>query len=222
MLKFEALPRSQVSDLDIITKLDEALGAVARHDIPAGRFLRRSDLLNGPPNAGPAPSPISTKGLPSGAIPSQNGQQFVALVQPPASDSVPAATAVGDRPAITRFVPPGRTAFAIPWNRVYGSEHLQIGDKIDLLASYSLESTNSEEETETRPDGTVIVRKSDALSVRKTERTWGSSFGFRAEPWFVAHRRDRHCPCRFFHRRLRHFERWAIRLVRQVVIPIAP
>ncbi len=30
------------------------------------------------------------------------------------------------------------------------------------------------------------MRKSDSLAVRETERTWANSFGFRAEPWFVA------------------------------------
>jgi hypothetical protein len=186
-LKVESMSRSQVAKMDIITALDEALGAVAKHDIPAGRFLRRSDLLNGPPGQVAPSQKISTQQTSSGATnPFHNGHQFVSMVQQPATEAAPAATTVGDRPAITRFVPPGRTAFAIPWNRVYGSEHLQIGDEIDLMASYSLESTDEKEETETRADGTVIMRKSDALSVRETERTWGNSFGFRAEPWFVA------------------------------------
>ena len=186
-LKVESMSRSQVAKMDIITALDEALGAVAKHDIPAGRFLRRSDLLNGPPGEVAPSQKISTRQSPSGAAnPFHDNHQFVSMVQQPATEAAPSATAVGDRPAITRFVPPGRTAFAIPWNRVYGSEHLQIGDQIDLMASYSLESTDENEETETRADGTVIVRKSDALSVRETERNWGNSFGFRAEPWFVA------------------------------------
>jgi len=185
-LKVEAMSRSQVAKMDVISALDEALGAVAKHDIPAGRFLRRSDLLNGPPGQVAPSQKLSTQQTPSGAAnPVHNRYQFVALQQP-ATDSAPSATAVGDRPAITRFVPPGRTAFAIPWNRVYGSEHLQIGDEVDLMASYSLERTDKKEEMETRADGTAIVRKSDALSVRETERTWGNSFGFRAEPWFVA------------------------------------
>lgn len=88
--------------------------------------------------------------------------------------------------SITRFIPAGRTAFAIPWNRIYGGEHLQIGDSIDLLASYSLESEDEEEETETRPDGTKITRKKNSLATRTTERSWEESFGFRGEPWFVA------------------------------------
>jgi hypothetical protein len=186
-LKVESMSRSQVARMDIITALDEALGAVAKHDIPAGRFLRRSDLLNGPPGQVVPSQKISTQQSPNGvANPFNNGHQFVSMIQQPTTEAAPSATAVGDRPAITRFVPPGRTAFAIPWNRIYGSEHLQIGDEIDLMASYSLESSDENEETETRADGTVIVRKSDALSIRETERTWGNSFGFRAEPWFVA------------------------------------
>lgn len=188
-LKVEPMLRSQVAKLDVITALDEALGAIARHDIPAGRFLRRNDLLSGPPGQIAPAHKIGTKHSPGGANNSRQDRhqhQFVALHQQPATEATSSATAVGDRPAITRFVPPGRTAFAIPWNRIYGSEHLQIGDEIDLMASYSLESTDEKEETETRKDGTVIVRKSDSLAVRETERNWGSSFGFRAEPWFVA------------------------------------
>jgi hypothetical protein len=87
---------------------------------------------------------------------------------------------------VTSFVPPGRTAFAIPWNRMYGAEHLQIDDHIDLLASFSLESEDEEEETETRPDGTKVVRKRTDIATRETLRTWDESFGFRSEPWFVA------------------------------------
>lgn len=182
-VKVESLPRKQVANMDIITSLDEALGAIARHDIPSGRFLRRSDLLNGPPSNSPAQQ--NRNAAHSVDPDSGSGFQYVTF-QPQDTDSNNSATAVGDRPAITRFIPPGRTAFAIPWNRVYGSEHLQIGDDFDLMVSYSLESKESTEETETRTDGTVIVRKTDSLSTRETERTWGSSFGFRAEPWFVA------------------------------------
>lgn len=185
-LKVESMSRSQVARMDIITSLDEALGAIAKHDIPAGRFLRRSDLLDGPPGPSPPTQRISNGQTPSGtANPFHTRHQFV-MTKQAENESSPSATAVGDRPAITRFVPPGRTAFAIPWNRIYGSEHLQIGDEIDLMASYSLESSDEKEETETRPDGTVVIRKSDSLSVRETERTWNNSFGFRAEPWFVA------------------------------------
>ncbi len=192
-LKTERLSRQQVDRQDIITSLDEALGAITRHDIPSGRFLRRSDLLSGPPGTVPASQNRESNARPADRVTqkpwhhgaNEAGHHLVSLLQE-SSDAAPSATVVGDRPAITRFVPPGKTAFAIPWNRVYGSEHLQIGDQIDLMASYSLESTDEEEETETRADGTVVVRKSDSLAVRETQRTWDESFGFRAEPWFVA------------------------------------
>ncbi|MEZ6090004.1 MAG: hypothetical protein R3C05_18655 [Pirellulaceae bacterium] len=114
------------------------------------------------------------------------GNRYVALLQSADAPTAPSATAVGDRPAITRFIPAGRTGFSIPLNRIYGAEHLQIGDSIDLMASFSLERLRDEEETETRPDGTVIVRKSESLTPRTTQRTWEESFGNRAEPWFVA------------------------------------
>jgi hypothetical protein len=186
-LKTEPMARRDIEKQGIITRIDDALGAIAKHDIPAGRYLQRSDLLNGPPGQPTTPNTVTERANPGSAIRRHaDGRQFVATMQASEAESASTATAVGDRPAITRFIPPGKTAFAIPWNRVYGSEHLQIGDSIDLMVSYSLESNDEEEETETRADGTVIVRRSDSLAVRETERTWGSSFGFRAEPWFVA------------------------------------
>lgn len=222
-LKTETVSRQQVDRMGLITSLDEMLGSIARHDISAGRFLRRSDLLAGPPGSvpesnnsstidAPAPDPLdatleTTRGrlattLVSDVRPSpadagdsdaeDRRVSSLTMVQDPAANrpvpgqSLPSAMAVGDRPAITRFIPPGRTALAIPWNRIYSAEHLQIGDRIDLMASYSLSQQETLEETETRPDGTVIVRRSESLAPRKTERTWDESFGFRAEPWFVA------------------------------------
>ncbi len=184
-LKTEAISRQQADRLGVITSLDEALGAITRQDIPAGRYLRRSDLLSGPPQSEPIRESDISAGIEQG---SSNPYGFVSTVQAQVepAQGAPRATAVGDRPAMTRFIPPGRTAFAIPWNRIYGAEHLQIGDEIDLMASYSLRANQSEEETETRPDGTVIVRKSESLAPLHTERTWEESFGFRGEPWFIA------------------------------------
>lgn len=101
-LKYEPLPREQVAKLDIITALDEALGAVAKHDIPAGRFLRRSDLLSGPPEQTAPASQISNHQSPDGAQRiAPDGHQFVTTTQPPATNSVPSATTVGDRSSVT-------------------------------------------------------------------------------------------------------------------------
>lgn len=225
-VKTESLSRQQADRMGVITSLDNALGAITRHDVPAGRYLRHSDLLSGPPNEEPtdndttpldARDVVERRGFAGQAAASNgaphatpDGTRLVTAPTPetrsvshrsePRTDRqtltmqaggdtggpTPQAMAVGDRPALTRFIPPGRTAFAIPWNRLYGGEHLQIGDRIDLMASFSLRSERREKETETRPDGTVIVRESDSLSPRTTERTWDESFGFRGEPWFVA------------------------------------
>lgn len=188
-MRMEPMSRQEIDRQGIITSLDQALGAVARHDIPAGRFLRKSDLLSG------SVKPRAASGIPNHSSNDQSAGherasfQFVSNPIRPATFQEPAAaapTSVGDRPAITRFVPHGHTAFAIPWNRLYGAEHLQIGDELDLLASYSLESEDEEEEVETRPDGTVITRKRNDISTRETMRTWDESLGMRGEPWFVA------------------------------------
>ena len=190
-IRTEMMSREEADRIGAILSLNDALGAIVRQDVPAGRYLRHADLLSGSPtekkttprinlNTSTGQTPVLRLGL-------GGGTQLVSMQQAVEETlRAPAATAVGDRPAITRFIPAGRTAFAIPLNHIYGGEHLQIGDSIDLMASYSLEQSGIEEETETRPDGTVIVRKSDSLTPRTTQRTWEGSFGNRAEPWFVA------------------------------------
>jgi hypothetical protein len=173
-LRLEPISQQEIDRLGIVTSLEEALGAVARRDIPAGSFLRRSDLLTRPPE------PAASEAV------SESSIQFTALqaaqpAEPPAGGAV-----VGDRPAIANFIPVGYTAISLPWNRLYGAEYLEIDDRIDLLASYSLEIETEEEETETRPDGTKIVRKRNDIATRRSLRTWDESLGFRGEPWFVA------------------------------------
>ena len=195
-IRMEPVDRQQIGRLGIITSLDGVLGAVARHDIPAGSFLRKSDLLSGSVEERGEADKVTVHDasfasrqmfadFPVAARKATVEQPTLVALQQPVT-AAPDPTVVGDRPAITSFVPAGRTAFAIPWNRLYGAEHLQIGDAIDLLASYSLESEDEEEETETRPDGTKIVRKRNDIATRTTQRTWDESFGFRGEPWFVA------------------------------------
>lgn len=203
-IRMEEVNRQEVDRLGIVSSIEGALGSVARHDIPSGSFVRQSDLLTGaieptapapqkPASQNPASQQPAREVIENSQSPRPVGSHFVTTTEPqlvtttePQSPQTGNATVVGDRPSVTRFIPAGRTAFAIPWNRIYGGEHLQIGDSIDLLASYSLESEDEEEETETRADGTKIVRKKNSLATRKTERTWDESFGFRGEPWFVA------------------------------------
>ncbi|MGE3775869.1 MAG: SAF domain-containing protein, partial [Pirellulaceae bacterium] len=188
--RMEPVSQQEIDRQGIITSLDEALGAIARHDIPAGRFLRKSDLLSKSikPRSARSSQVESTDARTRRATYSAfrllTSSAHLTSLQGPAAGPTP--TTVGDRPAITRFVPPGYTAFAIPWNRVYGAEHLQIGDELDLLASYSLESEEEEEEVEKRPDGTVVTRKRHDIATRGSVRTWDESLGLRGEPWFVA------------------------------------
>jgi hypothetical protein len=189
-VRMEPVSPDQLAEQEIATSLDDLLGAVARHDIPAGSFLRRSDLLK---SQAQKQSEVKTQ---DDNASNPSPQRYVTTAHEPSTSTTSGtqadeeyssrATVVGDRPSVTSFVPPGRTAFAVPWNRLYGAEHLQIDDHIDLLASFSLESEDEEEETETRPDGTKVVRKRTDVATRETLRTWDESFGFRSEPWFVA------------------------------------
>lgn len=191
-IQMETISRQQADRLGVVVELDEALGAIVRHDVAAGRYLRRGDLLKGPldervEEPTDDDSPLSQDHHAPHNLITNDGTRLVTWQETGADSSSPSsAIPVGDRPAVTRFIPAGRTAFAIPSSRIYGGEHLQIDDTIDLMASYSLERTLAEEETETRPDGTVIVRKSESLTPRTTQRTWEETFGNRAEPWFVA------------------------------------
>ena len=215
-LRMEPVSQQEIDRQGIITSLGDAIGAVTRRDIPAGHFLKKSDLMSGaikPKNAQPASferidassdveSPVRfvTEGVADKSesdtsdAPVQENQLSresrtrptqLTLLQNQDAGPAPAPTTVGARPAITSFVPRGFTAFAIPWNRLYGAEHLQIGDELDLLASYSLQGETNEEEVETRPDGTTVTRKRQDLASRETLRTWDESFGLRGEPWFV-------------------------------------
>lgn len=198
-VRLEPVSQQEIDRQGIITSLEEALGSVARHDIPSGRFLRRSDLLTGSvQRPGGVAEPAASHEQPVG-LPQRDGASAqasrpaarLAVFQHQHADqhtgqSASAPMSVGDRPAVTRFIPAGYTAFAIPWNRLYGAEHLQIGDQLDLLVSYSLENDQELDETETRPDGTTIERKRHVVSTRHTLRTWDESLGQRADPWFVA------------------------------------
>ena len=75
---------------------------------------------------------------------------------------------------------------AIPWNRLYGAEHLQIDDTVDLTVSYSLQYEVESKEQERKPDGTVIERTVKRRANEPTERTYDETLGFRGEPWFAA------------------------------------
>ncbi len=184
-IKTEVITRSEAERIGAIVALEEAIGSIVRQDIPSGRYLRHSDLLNGPPSLPAIDGSDNRVSLQNSTIDPSNRLVTTQSSRAP-ENAAPTASSVGDRPALSKFIPPGCTAFAIPLNRLFGAEHLQIGDTIDLLASYSLERTRDEEETETRPDGTTIVRRSESVTPRKTQRTWEESFGNRAEPWFVA------------------------------------
>ncbi|MEO1528669.1 MAG: hypothetical protein AAFX06_24880 [Planctomycetota bacterium] len=225
-LRMEPVSQQEIDRQGIITTLGDAIGAVARRDIPAGHFLKKSDLLSGAikPRAtepapfvpidarndvdsnvrfvserasdetgsdttdGQTPEPELTQDSNSSSSVSSSvaAPTQLTMVQDQEPSPASAPTTVGARPSITSFVPRGFTAFAIPWNRLYGAEHLQIGDELDLLASYSLQGETNEEEVETRPDGTTVTRKRQDLASRETLRTWDESFGLRGEPWFVA------------------------------------
>ncbi len=162
-LKTETISRQEAVRMKVITSVGDALGAITRQDIPAGRYLRHSDLLKGPPQRETeAPAELVSPDRLDVSAPQERRspvehRTLVYTQQPDSAAVAPSATAVGDRPAITTFIPAHRTAFAIPLNRIFGAEDLQIGDAIDLLARYALKRLRNEDEMEKCPDGCWAV-----------------------------------------------------------------
>lgn len=186
-VRMEPVSRQQADRLGIILSLDDALGAVARHDISAGSFLRSRDLLNHAlPETPPVDRTLETRKTAATAGPFQFVSQPHEPSEDHADDSQPSASVVGDRPAITSFIPAGRVAIAVPWNLLYGAEHLQIDDRVDIVASYSLERKQSTRKTEKQSDGAVVETEFDEYVHRTTDRTIAESVGLRGEPWLIA------------------------------------
>lgn len=202
-IEYRSIEAARVNELSVLSTIRSIMGTVARHDIPkgcvvTGRDLRVAEASNEESNQGEASSDREAR------VPKKH-QMFKLAAQPgPRVKPAPVeqrsagdANFAGERPSITKFIPAGRKAVTIPWNRMYGAEHLQIGDRIDLLVSYAFEGT-----IDVRPGQTL-----DSWIVRKTERTrgskededdefdgsntvtfrqWNQTLGVRAEPWFAA------------------------------------
>lgn len=185
-VRLEPISRQQADRLGVVLSIDEALGAVARHDIPAGSFIRSQDLLNGSlreSNESDNSAKVNTT--------TNKSNPFHFVSQPhahthAAQPSSGGASVVGDRPAVTNFIPAGRVAIALPWNLLYGAEHLQIDDHVDIIGSYQLERTRDVRKTEKRADDSVVTSEFEEVVERATDRTIPESLGKRGEPWFVA------------------------------------
>lgn len=196
-IRHEPVTNDEIKRLAIITSVDELVGKVVKHDIPKGSFITEADLLASPDSTLPKSKSVPRKE--AGRNSNVGRVQFVAQNQSQPERSEPedprASSPVGQKarpnivgevPSISRFVPPGHKAVAIPWNRLYGAEHLQIGDVVDLTVSYSLQYEAETKETERRPDGTVINRTVKRRAHEPSERTYDETLGFRGEPWFAA------------------------------------
>jgi len=88
-------------------------------------------------------------------------------------------------PSASVLTPRGYKSVAIPWNKLYGSEYLQIEDIVDITVSYALKPTTEEKKTEVRGNIVVITEGKRRLN-DPTERTSAESLGNRAEPWYAA------------------------------------
>lgn len=185
-VRMEPISRQQADRLGIVLSIDDTLGAVARHDIPAGSFIRSQDLLSGSLREGNE-SDNSTRATKS----AQRTSPFHFVSQPhdhthAAQPSTGGASVVGDRPAVTNFIPAGRVGIALPWSLLYGAEHLQIEDRVDILVSYQLERKRDVRKTEKRADDSTASTEYEEIISRETDRTIPESLGIRGEPWFVA------------------------------------
>jgi hypothetical protein len=197
-IRHEPVTAEEIERLGVITSLEQLVGAVVRHDVPKGSFITQADLLQAPQMES-RPTDEPDHGRAGEAAFARGDFRFV-LERQATSDSPetdrggtvaddrrgPRPNIVGEVPGISRFVPPGHKAVAIPWNRLYGAEHLQIGDIVDLTVSYSLQYEAESKEQERKPDGTVIERTIKRRASEPTERTYDETLGFRGEPWFAA------------------------------------
>lgn len=199
-IRHEPVSETEIERLGVITSVEQLVGMVVKHDIPKGSFLTQADLLTAPqpPADGKDTDPPE---LESSADQNKTAQvQFISQqeadapadeIDTPPTDTSPRNTRprphiVGEVPGISKFVPPGYKAVAIPWNRLYGAEHLQIGDVVDLTVTYALHYETESHEQERKPDGTVIERKVQRRANEPTQRTYEETLGFRGEPWFAA------------------------------------
>ncbi|MEZ6129765.1 MAG: hypothetical protein R3C59_13865 [Planctomycetaceae bacterium] len=186
-IRMEPVSKRQVDQLQVTVRLEDMLGAIARHDIPAGSFVRQSDLLQAhKPNPPGRPQDSTTVHNSPKSATDTNWQPVSLSTAAQQDEGAAGANVVGDRPAIPNFIPPGYTAVAIPWNRMYGSEHLQIDDHLDLLASYPLERKRDVNERETRGEQNVVAKEYEEFISRGTDRTRDESLAERGEPWFIA------------------------------------
>lgn len=181
-VNMKPVTQRQIDLLNVSTRLEDVLGSIARHDIPPGSFVRGADLLHAQEKTPPAnaDSDQDTAGL-------ADGNTWQLTAQPvPQQNEQPGASVVGDRPSVTGFVPRGRTAIAVPWNRLYGGEHLQIDDRIDLIASFRLERNREVRSTSTGRDQNVVAREYEEIVSRGTDRSRDETLAERGEPWFIA------------------------------------
>ena len=193
-INMQPVTQRQVDQLGLTLRIQDMLGSVARHDIPSKSFVRQSDILQQrsiqPQQEAPKPSlssPTTNLELTSEQYNSdQSANDTWKLTSLPQQDNEKGANVVGVQPAVARLIPPGRVSVAVPWNMIYGAEYLQLEDRIDLLASYSLERFRNVRSTESRPDGTVIITESEELVERSTDRLRDETLARRGEPWFIA------------------------------------
>ncbi len=197
-IRHEAVTAEEVEELGVVTNVAELVGTVVKHDIPKGSFITRADLLS---SGRAKPRPESATAPTENAAQRQWAEAGLQFVSQPAASSLPAAdepaartaqanqsrpNIVGEVPGVSKFIPAGFKAVAIPWNRLYGAEHLQIEDVVDLTVTFLLEYEAETKEQERRPDGSVIERTRTERVHEPTERTYQETLGFRGEPWFAA------------------------------------
>ena len=205
-VRHEPATPEEIKRLKIVTSLRQLIGTVVKHDIPEGSFITEADLLNAPQLETPSSNDKTKQVIRNGnhqhdtqarhSTGQLNRYQFVTLQRPTGSNNQPQVAPsvrhgsrpniVGEIPGISRFVPPGHKAVAIPWNRLYGAEYLKLGDTVDLTVTYTLEHKAESKEVERQPDGTVVERTIKRRAKEPSERTYDETLGFRGESWLAA------------------------------------
>jgi hypothetical protein len=92
----------------------------------------------------------------------------------------------GARPGITGGLEHDRQAMSIEADKIIGVENLRAGDRLDVVAGFSLEQKLVTKDTEKLSDGTVRTIEGQRSTIRPTRLSSEASLGGRAEHWYVA------------------------------------
>lgn len=92
---------------------------------------------------------------------------------------------IGARPGAGAGIPVDRQAITLDATKLFGSELLRRGDRLDVLGAFSLESRTAAGNNAGTDNAQVLSTSTQAIR-RETELPWSDTLGQRSEHWFLA------------------------------------